>query len=339
MLLLPRPRSLVKNKMSSSMSDSDEGFVTTRVLAVEYDEGILGPIKIKNATMEQKREKRLRPKEFKEKMASVTLWFSLRLISLFLVAYLKDITTPEVGVEKLWEKYADMCIRQKTSIASDSAEALRNTEYSFFRRFKSESTYPNGMALEAMRDEIMKLITDHPNRVTFLRPCGFLLFSSFINVENLKDIRDTPPFPPIASTHVLMNIIGSISDRDIGKCINSSSSCFRDSKIGRWVNFVAKYPSELSGSAQLSEQAAQIVNRWKKIVYEVRHDTFAIDRSTDDEDYGDDDDDEHDVKDKRRGQDKVKQERQSAYIAAALAHREDTDDDDGPTEFAKRVRL
>lgn len=325
--------------MSSSISDSDEGFVSTKGLAVEYDDDILGPIKVKNATMEQRRERGLRPKEFKEKMANLTLWFSLRLVSLFLVAYQKDIAPPEADVEKLWERHADTCVRQKISVDSDSAEMLRNTEYSFFRKFKSESTYPSGMALEAMRDEIMKLMTDHPNRVTFLRPCGFWLFSFFINIENLKDIKDTPPFPPVASTHVLMSIIGSISDRDIGKCVNSSSSCFRDSKIGRWINFVAKYPPELSGSAQLSEQAAQIVSRWKKIVYEVRHDKFAIDHISDEEDY-DEDDDEHDVKDKRRGQDKMKQERQSAYIAAALGHREDTDEDDNRSaEFTKRLRL
>lgn len=322
------------------MSDSDEPFNNTRGGVIEYDDDVLGPIKQKNILLDEKREKKLRPKELKEKLAHLTLWFSLRLISLFLVAYVKDIASPEIGVEKLWEKYADTCIREMASIDTANAEELRNMEYYFFRTLKSASTYPGGMAMEAIRDDIVKLITDHPNRVTFLRSCGFWLFASFLNVENLRDIRDKPPFPPIASTHVLMNIVGSISDRDIGKCINSSSSCFRDSKIGRWMNFVAKYPPELSGSAQLSEQAAQIVTRWKKIVYEVHSNTFTMDRSTDDDDYDIDDDDEHDVKNKRRGQDKMKQERQSAYIAAALGHREDTDEeDDRPTEFIKRVRL
>lgn len=322
------------------MSDSDESFEATIGGAAECDDGVLGPIKRKNMLIEDKREKRLRLKEFKEKLAHLTLWFSLRLVTLFLVAYVKDISTSEMEPEKLWERHADTCIREKAHVDAANTEELRNTEYYYFRTLKSASTYPNGMALEAMRDDIMKLITDHPNRVSFLRSCGFLLFSSFINVENLRDIRDGPPFPPVASTHVLMNIIGSISDRDIGKCINSSSSCFRDSRIGRWMNFVAKYPPELSGSAQLSEQAAQIVSRWKKIVYEVHSNTFAMDRSTDDEDYDIDDDDEHDVKNKRRDQSKKKQDLQNAYIAAALGLREDTDeDDDNSTEFVRRVRL
>lgn len=311
--------------MDSFSSDSDEGSVNSVQGFVEYDGNVNGPLKLKGEILERAKGKSQNVKELRGQVIDLTLWFSLRLISMLLVAYAKDIAAPSNRVEKRWEEHADACIKERGPTSSNSAERLRNEEYSFFRVLSTSDRYSHGAALDEMQDDIVRLLAEHPKRVGFLRVCGFHLFAAFLDVDETSDIRVTSQFPPPGSTYALMRIIGSISDKDIARCVTHSRSCFRDSRIGRWLNFVARYPADLSGSSRVSEYAARIVERWKKIVDDAQRGVLDFEHSSDEDGY--EDEDEQLPKEKRLGKDIAEYERQMAYVAATLAQGEDSEGD------------